>query len=150
MFVFVLSILKVLSYLCMVVVFFLIISCHTVSKRKRTSCLMMELQLRLICTQLVLVLVGLVHIPGFIQRQGYPGIPPSPPLPSPPPRPVARSLHRGVWISQKRKKATPTFVFFVYFLKSEKDKGKYAKTNNLSDVLCVLLINPLNTADYQQ
>ncbi len=28
--------------------------------------------------------------------------------------------------------------------------GKYAKTNNLSEALCVLLINSLNTADYQQ
>ncbi len=42
------------------------------------------------------------------------------------------------------------FVFFVYSLKSEKEGGKYAKTNNLSDTLCVLLINSLNTADYQQ
>ncbi len=33
---------------------------------------------------------------------------------------------------------------------SLKEGGKYAKTNNLSDVLCVLLINSLNTADYQQ
>ncbi len=46
--------------------------------------------------------------------------------------------------------ATPTFVFFVYSLKSKKQGGKYAKTNNLSDVPCVLLINSLNTADYQQ
>ncbi len=65
-------------------------------------------------------------------------------------RPVARSLRREVRMSWKRKKTTPTFVFFVYSLKSEKEWGKYAKTNNLSDTLCVLLINSLNTADYQQ
>ncbi len=29
------------------------------------------------------------------------------------------------------------FVYFVYFLKCKKEGGKYAKTNNLSDVLYV-------------
>ncbi len=44
-------------------------------------------------------------------------------------------------MSWKRKKATPTFVFLF----SIKEVGKYSKTNNLSDVLCFLLINSLNT-----
>ncbi len=65
-------------------------------------------------------------------------------------RPVARSLHKGVRIFLKRKKDTPTLVFFLYSLKSKKEGGKYAKINNLSDVLCILLINSLNTADYRQ
>ncbi len=41
-------------------------------------------------------------------------------------------------------------TYFCFLRLSEKEGGKYAKTNNLSDALCVLLINSLNTADYQQ
>ncbi len=41
-------------------------------------------------------------------------------------------------------------AYFCFLRLSEKEGGKYAKTNNLSDALCVLLINSLNTADYQQ
>ena len=48
---------------------------------------------------------------------------------------LARSqeLHRVVQILKKCKKATPTFVFFVYYLKSEKERENVPK-----QIICLM------------